>query len=108
MSAKQVDVSTDPLYQEFNAVVTETQQLLKSVAAAGGNKAGALRDGIVDGLAAAGERLDKLRLQAVDQASAAAKATDDYVQESPWRALGIAAAVSALAGLAAGLLIARR
>jgi ElaB/YqjD/DUF883 family membrane-anchored ribosome-binding protein len=108
MSAKQVDVSKDQLYKEFNTVVTETEQLLKSVAAAGNNKAGALRDGVVDGLAAAGEKLDKLRLQAIDQASAAASATDDYVQENPWRAIGIAAAVSALTGLVAGLLIARR
>jgi ElaB/YqjD/DUF883 family membrane-anchored ribosome-binding protein len=108
MSAKQVDVSKDQLYQEFNTVVTETEQLLKSVAAASGGKAGALRDGVIDGLAAAGERLDKLRVAALAQASNAAAATDDYVRDNPWRAIGIAAAVSGLTGLVAGLLIARR
>ena len=108
MSAKQAEASKDQLYKEFNTVVTETEQLLKSVASASGSKAGAMRDGMMDGLAAAGERLDKLRTDALAQASAAADATDDYVRESPWRAVGIAAAVAGLAGLVAGLLIARR
>ena len=107
MKAKQNE-SRDQLYQEFNSVVTETEKLLKNVAASGGAKAGAMRDGVVEGLAAAGERLDKLRLDAIAQASAAATATDDYVRDNPWRAIGIAASVSALTGLVAGLLIARR
>jgi len=108
MSMKRADVSKDRLYDEFNSVVTETEQLLKSVATAGGEKADALRGGVADGIAAASERLDKLRLDALAQASSAADATDDYVQSNPWRAIGIAAAVSGLAGLVAGLLIARR
>ena len=108
MSMKRADVSKDRLYEEFNTVVTETEQLLKSVASAGGDKAGALRDGVADGIAAAGQRLDKLRLDALAQASSAADATDDYVHSNPWRAIGIAAAVSGLTGLVAGLLIARR
>jgi len=108
MSAKRVDVSKDRLYEEFNAVVAETEQLLKSVATASGEKAGALHQGVADGLAAAGERLDQLRLDALAQAGAAATATDDYVRDNPWRAIGVAAAVSALAGLVAGLLIARK
>jgi ElaB/YqjD/DUF883 family membrane-anchored ribosome-binding protein len=47
-------------------------------------------------------------LRALDQAKAAGDATDEYVRENPWRAMGIAAAVSGLTGLVAGLLIARR
>jgi ElaB/YqjD/DUF883 family membrane-anchored ribosome-binding protein len=108
MSAKQVDVSKDQLHQEFNTVVTETEQLLKSLATAGNDKAGALRDGVAEGIAAATARLDQLRVQALEQANAAGQATDDYVRENPWRAIGIAAAVSGLTGLVAGLLIARR
>jgi ElaB/YqjD/DUF883 family membrane-anchored ribosome-binding protein len=107
MTAKQTE-ARDQLYQDFNTVVTETEQLLKNVAATGGTKAGAVRDGVADSLAAAGERLDKLRLDALAQAKTAATATDDYVRDNPWRAIGIAAAVSALTGLVAGLLIARR
>ena len=108
MSAKRNEVNNDRLQEEFNTVVTETEQLLKSLATAGGDKAGMVREGVADGIAAAGERLEELRQRAVAQANAAHKATDDYVRDNPWRAVGITAAVSALAGLVAGLLISRR
>ena len=108
MSMKRAEVGKDQLHQEFNTVVTETEQLLKSLASAGNDKAGALRDDVVEGIAAAGKRLDQLRAQALEQANAAGQATDEYVRENPWRAIGIAAAVCGFAGLAAGLLIARK
>ena len=41
---------------------------------------------------------------AQDKAKAAARATDDYVHDHPWRAVGI----GALAGLVVGMLISRR
>ena len=108
MSVKRTDVAGDRLQDEFNTVVTETEQLLKSLQTAGGDKAGAIRDGVADGIAAAGERLEQLRRQAAAHVGAAGQATDDYVRDNPWRAIGITAAVSCLAGLVAGLLISRR
>ena len=45
--------------------------------------------------------------QSVDQASAAVTATERYVQDSPWRAVGIVAGVSCVVGLAAGLYMGR-
>jgi ElaB/YqjD/DUF883 family membrane-anchored ribosome-binding protein len=39
-----------------------------------------------------------------DKAKAVARATDDYVHDNPWKAVGIAAGI----GLFAGLLIGRR
>jgi len=108
MSVKRADIGKDQLTQEFNTVVTETEQLLKSLASASGDRTGALRDGVVEGIAAAGERLGELRAQALERANAAGEATDAYVRDNPWRAMGIVAAVSGLAGLVAGLLIARR
>lgn len=102
------EVTKERLFDEFSAVVAETEQLLKSLATAGGDKAGALKTSVEQGLAAAGTRLAKIREESLQQASAAARATEEYVQENPWTALGSVAAVSALVGLAAGLLIARR
>jgi len=40
----------------------------------------------------------------MERTRAAARATDDYVHENPWRAVGVAAGV----GLVIGLLIGRR
>jgi ElaB/YqjD/DUF883 family membrane-anchored ribosome-binding protein len=102
------EVTKDRLYDEFNTVVTETEQLLKSVASAGTDKAGALKEGVAKSLSEAADRLEKVRSQAMEQANAAARATDEYVQGNPWRAVGIVAALAGAAGIIAGLMIARR
>jgi ElaB/YqjD/DUF883 family membrane-anchored ribosome-binding protein len=108
MSRAQSEVTKEQLSEEFHTVVTETQQLLASLAGAGNEKADALKASLAESLADAGERLAKIRDQAVSGACASARATDDYVKAQPWRAIGIAAGVAALAGLVAGLVIARR
>jgi ElaB/YqjD/DUF883 family membrane-anchored ribosome-binding protein len=107
MNPNQSDGPKDRLFAEFNTVVAEAEQLLRSVANAGSDKAGAFKTSVEERLAAAGDRMAKIREESMNQASAAVRATDDYVQENPWRAVGIVAALAALTGLAAGLLIAR-
>ena len=98
----------EKLFQEFNTVVAETEQLLKTVASAGNEKAGALKASLGNEFSAATERLVRIRDDAITQAAAAAKTTDEYVQGNPWRSVGIVATVAVAAGLIAGLLIARR
>ena len=53
-----------------------------------------------------GAKADLIRLEeaVVEKTKVAAKATDDYVQENPWKAVGIGAAV----GLVIGILISRK
>jgi ElaB/YqjD/DUF883 family membrane-anchored ribosome-binding protein len=101
-------VTKEQLLDEFNTVLAETEQLLASVANAGTDKAGALKASVEQGLASAGERLARIRDASREQANAAARATDAYVQESPWRAVGIAAALAGAVGLVAGMLLSRR
>jgi ElaB/YqjD/DUF883 family membrane-anchored ribosome-binding protein len=50
------------------------------------------------------ERLIDLEVALVDKTKACARATDDFVHEEPWKAVGVAAAL----GLALGVLIGRR
>ena len=54
----------------------------------------------------AGAKADLMRLEeaVVEKTKVAAKATDDYVHENPWKAVGIGAAV----GLVIGMLISRK
>ena len=91
------DVTKERLFEEFNSVVAETEKLLESLAGAGNEKAGALQAKVAQQLADAGERLAKIRGEALD-----------YAQENPWRAVGVVAIAAGLAGLVAGVLIARR
>lgn len=108
MNRTHSEVTKERLFEEFNTVVAETEQLLKSLASAGGDKAGEIKTSVEQGLAAAGDRLAKIREQSLEQANAAAQATDEYVHGNPWQAIGIAAGLAAITGLIAGLLISRR
>jgi len=108
MSQAQIEITKEQLYTEFETVVAETEQLLKSLAGAGSDKAGAIKVDIEKGLAAAGDRLSKIREQSLKQAGVAVQATDDYVHGNPWQSIGVVAGVAAIAGLVAGMLIARR
>lgn len=108
MTQRAHEVTKDQLIEEFNAVVSETETLLKSVATAGGEKAGALRSSVEHGLAAAKTRLHGLQQQAGEKARAVAKTSDDYVHANPWRSIGVAAGLAALTGVALALLLKRR
>jgi len=100
------------LLDEFNAIVTETEQLLKAVThtggAAGGGEAGGLDTRLDENLKAARERLALLEDTVIQRTKAAAKATDTYVRANPWQAVGIAAGIAASIGILLGLLLRRR
>src|SRR5688572_19276752 len=89
-------VAKDKLLHDFNEVVADTEQLLKSAASAGGEKAQALRASVEHSLKAARERLQELEHDAEKRARAAARATDAYVHGHPWQSIAIAAGVSAV------------
>jgi len=108
MKATAARTTREDLMNEFDAVIGETEQLLKNVAGAGQEQAAALRMTIEDRLADATERLARLRADATDQAVAVAKAADRYVKDDAWRAMGIGAAAGAIGGLVLGVWIARR
>jgi ElaB/YqjD/DUF883 family membrane-anchored ribosome-binding protein len=101
-------VTKEQLVEEFNTVVAQTEQLLKTVADAGGERAGALRGSVEQSLAKAKERLRELQQSATDQTHAAMETADEYVHDNPWQAVGIAAGVGAVVGLVLGLSLNRR
>jgi len=89
---------------DFTNLLSEAEDLLKRAGSETGEQARVLQMEIENKLLDAKLRLRELEGQAVDSAKAVKAATESYVQENPWQAVGIAAAV----GLVAGLLIARR
>ena len=108
MTQPTLEASREQLLKDFNAVVTDTEALLKSAAAAGGEKADAWRANVERNLQTAKTKLIALEEAAVERTKAAARATDDYVHDNPWQSVGIAAGAGLAVGLVIGLLLNRR
>jgi ElaB/YqjD/DUF883 family membrane-anchored ribosome-binding protein len=98
------DVSKEKLVADLKVVVADAEELLRATASQAGEKVSAARERIQASLAGAKVKLADAEQAVAEQAKKAAKATDEYVHENPWRAVGIAA----VAGLVLGVLIARR
>jgi ElaB/YqjD/DUF883 family membrane-anchored ribosome-binding protein len=92
------------LVDDFVSVLSEAEELLKKAGTETGERARDLRAQVEGKLLAAKLRLQELEGEAVDRAREAAKYTDEYVHDNPWRMIGIAAAI----GFVAGLMINRR
>jgi ElaB/YqjD/DUF883 family membrane-anchored ribosome-binding protein len=98
----------DKLMEDFSAVIADTEALLKSMAAVGGEQAKSLRADLESKLQVSRERLKAFEQDALERTRAAAKATDEYVHANPWQSIAIAACVAAVAGLVVGLILNRR
>lgn len=88
------------LVDDFTVMLSEAEEMLKRAASETGDKARDLRSQVEAKLLQAKLRLQELEGQAVEKAKIAARATDDYVHENPWQAIGIAAAIGIVVGLA--------
>jgi ElaB/YqjD/DUF883 family membrane-anchored ribosome-binding protein len=98
------EVTAEKLAADLRLVIADAEELLRATASQAGETVASARARIQDSLDSAKLKLGLLGDEAVDQARAAARATDDYVRDNPWQAAGIAA----LVGLAVGMLISRR
>jgi len=97
------DVSKEKLMHDLRVVVSDAEELLRATAGQAGEKVAAARERIQENLAGAKARLVVAEEAVLAKTKLAAKATDEYVHENPWRAVGIAAG----AGLIVGMLISR-
>jgi len=97
------DVSKEKLMQDLRVVMTDAEELLRATAGQAGEKVAVARERIQENLAAAKARLVVAEEAVVAKTKQAARATDEYVHENPWRAVGIGAGV----GLIIGMLISR-
>ena len=97
-------VTTAKLMDDLRTVVRDTEDLLKATAAQTGEKAEEARRRAMAALERARTRLQEAQASATEMGGEAVKATEQYVKENPWQALGIAAGV----GLVLGVLLSRR
>jgi len=94
----------DKLMSDLRVVIEDAEELLKLTAGQAGEKVADMRARIQDRLHRAKADLAHLQTAAVEQGREAAKATDEFVHDRPWTAVGIGAAV----GVLVGMLISRR
>ena len=92
------------LVSDMKSVIADAEDMLQATADQAGEKVASLRARIQDRLDGARARLKEAETVLVAKTRAAARATDAYVHESPWTAIGVAAGV----GLLVGLVLSRR
>ncbi len=92
------------LVQNVRSVVADAEELLRATASQAGEKVAAARERIQDSLHTAKVKLAEAEDMLVQKSKLAARATDEYVHENPWYAIGAAAGL----GLVIGLLLGRR
>ena len=95
---------SNPVARDIQNVVSDAQDLLKTVQDQGSDTIGEMRAKVQTQIDAARQTLTELQATVQDGAKMAMNTTDEYVRANPWRAVGISAAVGALVGF----LIARR
>ncbi|MBV8046539.1 MAG: DUF883 domain-containing protein [Paludibacterium sp.] len=104
MSQQSVAPENEQLLQDVRQVLANTEDLLRTAGDEGGEKLRELKNRIGANLSHAKTRLIEAEHALSGKAKAAAKATDQYVHDNPWKSIGIAAGI----GLLLGMLISRR
>lgn len=98
------EIAKDRLVADLRVLVADSEELLRATASQAGEKVSAARERIEASLASARAKLADAEQALIDRTRHAARATDDFVHEHPWQAVGIAAGV----GFLLGALISRR
>ena len=96
--------SNERFVQDMRHVITDAEELLRATANQAGEKIGIARERIQQNLVQAKAKLGEVETLVRERANEAARYTDEYVRENPWRAIGIAAGI----GLVIGLIMTRK
>jgi len=94
----------EKLMAELRLMVADAEELLFSTANQTGEETTAARARIQKSLHVVKGRLIEAETAVIERTRQAVKATDQYVHDNPWKAIGI----SACTGIIVGMLVARR
>ncbi len=97
-------VSKEKLVSDLKVLIGDTEELLKATAGQAGEKIATARERIQASLAVYKDKLIDAERAVLERTKEAARATDEYVRDHPWQAVGVAAGI----GFLLGMLIARR
>lgn len=92
------------LIDEVKKSLDEAERLLRDAAETTGDRANEMREAALNSLRHTRETLHDTQEAIVERGRQAAQATDHYVHDNPWQAIGIAG----LVGLLFGMLVCRK
>ncbi len=93
------EATRQKLLTDVKTLMSDADEIVKAMASATGEKATELGDKLRVKLRSAKEKMGDVQEVVADKAKAAARATDDFVHDNPWQAVGIAAGIGFLLGL---------
>lgn len=97
--SEMTQASRDKLVADLRLVLADAEELVKLTASDASGKLAEVRGRLGERVDTAKERLGELEDVVVAKTKEVAKATDTYVHEKPWQAIGIAAGVAFLLGM---------
>jgi len=99
-----MSAQTQRLVTDVKVLVNDTEELVKATAAQAGEKIVDLRNRAQAAVNNVKPQLVKIETAVVEKAKSTVTATDAYIHDNPWMAIGASAGI----GLVIGLLIGRR
>jgi ElaB/YqjD/DUF883 family membrane-anchored ribosome-binding protein len=90
---------------ELSRIISQAEDLMKSLGEEGGAAVEAVRARVMRTAQQARVRIADASVRAKEAAADAARATDRYVQDNPWKSIAYGAAAGAAVALLAGLLM---
>jgi ElaB/YqjD/DUF883 family membrane-anchored ribosome-binding protein len=98
------DAALSGMSREFHALLKDIEDLIQATTSLSGEDLARVKAQLSERVAVAKQSVEKMGGVIAERARDGAKATDSYVHENPWQAVGIGAA----AGVLLGLMLARR
>jgi ElaB/YqjD/DUF883 family membrane-anchored ribosome-binding protein len=96
------EATTDQLMSDLKTVMSDAEALLKATSTQTGERIQEVRARAEESLRQARERVTQVEQDALKAAREMAEATEEYVRDNPWQAIGVAAGVGLLLGLVLG------
>jgi ElaB/YqjD/DUF883 family membrane-anchored ribosome-binding protein len=93
------DVTKERLITDFKTMISDAEALLKATANQGGEELAAVRAKVEESIESVKARMAEEQAALMARTREAAKATDVYVHDHPWTAVGVAAGVGLVVGL---------
>lgn len=104
MATKKNVQREEDFMKEVRSSLDEAERLMREAAETTGDKATEMREAAMRSLRQTRETLQDTQEAIVESSRQAAKATDHYVHDNPWQAIGVAGIV----GLLFGMLVSRK